>query len=184
MAKKEYKDEDGKIYTAKEKKPFYKKWRVWALVIVIIAAIYGSGSKDNKKEAEPSSETKVEESKSSEAKESVESKTSEAKEDKVPIEYQNALAKAKSYIKTGYFSKTGLYNQLTSEYGEKFPAEAAQYAMDNLDVDYNKEALEAAESYQKNMQMSNDAIYDQLTSEAGEGFTAEEAQYAIDNLEK
>ncbi len=38
-------------------------------------------------------------------------------------------------------SKEGLYDQLTSEYGEKFSDEAAQYAMDNLEVDWNKNAL-------------------------------------------
>lgn len=30
-------------------------------------------------------------------------------------------------------SKKGIYDQLTSEYGEAFPADAAQYAVDNLD---------------------------------------------------
>ena len=30
-------------------------------------------------------------------------------------------------------SKDSIYDQLTSEYGEKFTAEEAQYAIDNLD---------------------------------------------------
>ena len=30
-------------------------------------------------------------------------------------------------------SKDAIYDQLTSEYGEKFTAEEAQYAIDNLD---------------------------------------------------
>ena len=30
-------------------------------------------------------------------------------------------------------SKAGVYDQLTSEYGEKFTAEEAQYAIDNLE---------------------------------------------------
>ncbi|MFR4992386.1 MAG: Ltp family lipoprotein [Turicibacter sp.] len=76
-----------------------------------------------------------------------------------------------------------LYDQLTSEYGEKFSAEAAQYAIDNLDVDYKANALEKAKDYQEMMAMSPSAIYDQLISEYGEKFTAEEAQHAIDNLE-
>lgn len=79
-------------------------------------------------------------------------------------------------------SKAGIYDQLTSEYGEKFSPEAAQYAMDNLEVDWNKNALEKARSYQDSMAMSPDAIYEQLTSEYGEQFTPEEAQYAVDNL--
>ena len=79
-------------------------------------------------------------------------------------------------------SKTGIYDQLTSEYGEKFTVEAAQYAIDNITVDWRENALKKAKLYQETMSMSPAAIYDQLTSEYGEKFTAEEAQYAIDNL--
>ncbi len=32
-----------------------------------------------------------------------------------------------------HMSKQRIYDQLTSEYGEKFDAEATQYAIDNLD---------------------------------------------------
>ncbi len=31
-----------------------------------------------------------------------------------------------------HMSKAGIYDQLTSEYGEGFEADAAQYAIDNL----------------------------------------------------
>ncbi|MCH4205163.1 MAG: Ltp family lipoprotein [Solobacterium sp.] len=79
-------------------------------------------------------------------------------------------------------SKSRLYSQLTSQYGEGFTAEAAQYAVDNVKADWNENALEKAKSYQKNQSMSASRIYEQLTSEYGEGFTAEEAQYAVDNL--
>jgi len=101
---------------------------------------------------------------------------------KPSMEYQNALKKAESYSKLMHMSKQKIYDQLTSEYGEKFPADAAQYAIDNLNVDYKANALEKADSYSKTMHMSKQKIYDQLTSEYGEKFTAEEAQYAIDNL--
>ena len=80
-------------------------------------------------------------------------------------------------------SKQGIYDQLISEYGEKFPEDAAQYAIGNLNVDYKANALEKAKSYQETLNMSKQAIYDQLISEYGEKFTPEEAQYAIDNLE-
>ena len=39
-------------------------------------------------------------------------------------------------------SKQGIYDRLTSDAGEKFPEDAAQYAIDNLKVDYKKNALE------------------------------------------
>ena len=82
-----------------------------------------------------------------------------------------------------HMSKAGIYEQLTSEYGEKFTKEAAQYAIDNLKADYKKNALETAKNYQESMAMSPSAIHDQLTSEHGEKFTKEEADYAIANLD-
>ena len=81
-----------------------------------------------------------------------------------------------------HMSKTGIYDQLTSEYGEGFPADAAQYAIDYVNADWYKNALEKAKVYQDSMAMSKNAIYDQLTSEYGEQFTESQAQYAIDNL--
>ena len=84
-------------------------------------------------------------------------------DEKVPTEYKNALRKAEIYANRMHMSKAGIYDQLTSEYGEKFSPEAAQYAMDNLEVDWNKNALEKARSYQDSMAMSPDAIYEQLT---------------------
>lgn len=100
-----------------------------------------------------------------------------------PSEYLSALEKAKSYNEFSHMSKQGLYDQLTSEYGEKFSAEAAQYAIDNLDADYMENALLKAESYLEMSGFSKQGLYDQLTSEYGEQFTAEEAQYAVDNVE-
>lgn len=101
----------------------------------------------------------------------------------IPTEYKSALKKGESYSKTMYMSKQGVYNQLTSEYGEKFSAEAAQYAVDNMTADWNYNALQKAKSYQKTMSMSPEKIREQLVSEYGEKFTQEEADYAIANLE-
>ena len=110
-------------------------------------------------------------------------KTSEAKSD-VPREYRMALRAAESYLNTMPFSKKGLYDQLTSEYGNKFPAEAARYAVENVKTDWNKNALEAAKHYLKVMPMSNAELHDQLTSQAGDQYTKEQADYAISHLPK
>ncbi len=107
----------------------------------------------------------------------------EEKVEEVPKEYKSALRKKKVYSDTMSMSKEGLYDQLTSEYGEKFSDEAAQYALDNLEADWNKNALKKAKTYSDTMSMSKAGLYDQLTSEYGEKFTAEEAQYALDNLD-
>ncbi|MFC0727666.1 Ltp family lipoprotein [Enterococcus faecalis] len=109
-------------------------------------------------------------------------KTENNSKDNIPQEHKSALNKAKTYSDTMHMSKAGIYDQLTSEYGEKFSAEAAQYAIDNLNADYNVNALAKAKSYQKDMSMSPEAIRDQLTSEYGEKFTPEEAEYAIQHL--
>lgn len=95
----------------------------------------------------------------------------------------NALEKAKSYAKNLHMSKKGIYDQLTSSYGEDFSEEAAQYAIDHLSVDYKANALEKAKSYRDNLHMSKNSIYSQLISSYGEDFTKEEAQYAIDHLD-
>lgn len=103
-------------------------------------------------------------------------------EKSVPTEYVSALVKAEMYSNTMHMSKKGLYGQLTSEYGEKFSAEAAQYAIDNVNADFKANALKKAEMYQETMHMSPSSIRDQLVSDAGEKFTKEEAKYALENL--
>lgn len=98
-------------------------------------------------------------------------------------EYKNALIKAKSYAEVMNMSKQAIYDQLISSYGEGFEKDAAQYAIDNLEYDWNRNALIKAKSYRDMMNMSKSAIYDQLISSYGEKFTKEEAQYAIDHLD-
>ena len=100
----------------------------------------------------------------------------------MPTEYISALKKAETYSDMMHMSKQGIYDQLVSEYGEQFSPEAAQYAIDNLQADYNANALEKAKVYQDDMHMSPEAIRDQLVSEYGEKFTQEEADYAVANL--
>lgn len=103
-------------------------------------------------------------------------------ESDVPVEFASAFKKAEIYSDTMHMSKEGIYDQLISEYGEKFSAEAAQYAIDNINADWNNNALEKAKIYQNDMAMSPSAIEDQLKSEHGEKFTAEEASYAVGHL--
>ena len=95
----------------------------------------------------------------------------------------NALKTAESYNSSMHMSKARLFNQLTSDYGEGFSKEAAQYAIDNIDADWNENALETAKSYRETMHMSKKRLYQQLTSKYGEEFTAKQAQYAIDHLD-
>ena len=173
---------------AKNSKPIYKRWWFWVIAVIFLFSIV-PGKSSNQTAVQKTSTTSVTSASDTQAvntepKAAAESKEeTQPKNDGVPTEYKNALKKAKIYSDTMHMSKRGIYDQLVSEYGEKFPEDAAQYAVDNLDADWNANALAKAKEYQKLMAMSVSAIYDQLTSDYGEKFTAEEAQYAIDNLE-
>lgn len=163
----------------KNKKPIFKKWWFWLIMLILFAAMIPAGKDaDNKT---PASATASQDT-SDTTNNTTDTKGSPAKE-KIPSAYKSALNKAKTYSDTMHMSKAALYDQLTSEYGEKFSQEAAQYAIDNLVADWNVNALEKAKTYQKSMNMSPSAIHDQLTSAYGEKFTEEEADYAIENLE-
>ncbi|MDT2817719.1 DUF4352 domain-containing protein [Vagococcus lutrae] len=45
MVKKQVTHEDGKTYVMKEKKPFYKKWWFWLIVIIVFAVAFIPGEK-------------------------------------------------------------------------------------------------------------------------------------------
>lgn len=111
-------------------------------------------------------------------------KSSESTSKKTPREYISALIKGQGYADRMYMSKKAIYDQLTSDYGEKFSPEAATYAINNIKANWNKNALQKAKDYQEEQNMSPDAIYDQLTSDSGEQFTPEEANYAVQHLDK
>ncbi|EOU1489452.1 Ltp family lipoprotein [Clostridium perfringens] len=180
---------------AKNKKAIYKRpWFIILAIIIILGAVGGS-SHDKSKVANNETISEVDQNQDKEisnnqgGKKEVLVKANEEKLEKkeekveeVPKEYKSALRKAKVYSDTMSMSKEGLYDQLTSEYGEKFSAEAAQYAVDNLNANWKENALKKAKVYQETMAMSPSAIYDQLVSEYGEKFTEEEAKYAVDNL--
>lgn len=71
-------------------------------------------------------------------------KTSTTPKPKVSSEDKAALASAEDYANEQNMSKAALYDQLVSKAGENFPQEAAQYAIDHVKADWNKNALESA----------------------------------------
>lgn len=173
MAKK-IKDENGNTYV--QKKPFYKRVWFWVLAIILIIVIGSAIGGGSSFSDSSSTSSKTEQSSSKSSSTSSKPKTSATN--------LAALASAKTYADTMHMSKQGIYDQLTSDAGDKFKPEAAQYAVDHLKADYNKNALEAAKSYQKDQNMSPEAIRDQLTSQDGDKFTDEQADYAVQNLPK
>ena len=171
----------------KPKKLFYKRWWFGFLVVMAIGTI-GVGIENSRNPSEdtlpPPTEIRQEESiEPPESTESISPDIPEKEEPttpEIPKEHEAAIKKAQSYGRIFHMSKKGIYNQLTSEV-EGFTPEAAQYAVDNLDMDYMENAYQKAKSYFEKMNMSKGGIYNQLTSSV-EGFTPEEAQYAGDKL--
>lgn len=133
-----------------------------------------------------SEKRKIEESKNKKIVKEVSkaAKSSESSSKKIPREYVSALIKGQEYADRMYMSKKAIYDQLTSDSGEKFSSDAANYAIANIKANWNKNALQKAKDYQEEQNMSPDAIYDQLTSDSGEQFTPDEANYAIQHLNK
>lgn len=125
----------------KIKKPFYKNG--WFIAIAIFLAIGiisgagGAGSDDTTTTDNGTTGTEQVSSENQTTEEVTEETTEEPVKDTVkediPTEFKSALKKAETYSKMMNMSKAGLYDQLTSEYGEKFTAEEAQYAIDNLE---------------------------------------------------
>lgn len=163
---KQIKGEDGKVYV--EKKPFYKRVWFWILVVLVIfigSAVVSGGNDSSSSSSSSSSD-----------------KSSSSSSSHVSATKVAALKSAQTYSDTMHMSKQGIYDQLTSDAGDKFDDASAQYAVDHVKADWNKNALKAAESYQKDQNMSPEAIRDQLTSDAGDKFTQDQADYAVSHL--
>ena len=108
---------------AKNKKPIYKRvWFIAIVLLVIIGVVKSMGNDDSATVNSDSTGKEVTQNQS----------TKEKEEDNVPTEHKNALKKAQSYQKTMSMSPSAIYDQLISQHGEKFTAEEAQYAIDNL----------------------------------------------------
>lgn len=86
-----------------------------------------------------------------------------------------ALEKARHYLKSMVFSRTGLIGQL--EY-EGVSTEDATYAVDQCGADWNAQAAKRAKSYLDDIAFSYTGLIDQLEYE---GFTHGQATYGADN---
>lgn len=155
------------------------------LVIVVTLVVLGSctaavfNHTDSTPKTETSSASDKPKTDSDKSKEQLHKEAGEPSE-KVSKEFANAQGSAQSYSDMMYMSKEAIKTQLTDF--DKYPEDAAEYAVNHVEADWTKNALESAKSYQENMNMSNDAIQDQLVN--FDKFTPEQAQYAVENLDK
>ncbi|MEV1131189.1 Ltp family lipoprotein [Agromyces sp. NPDC049794] len=98
---------------------------------------------------------------------------------KLTLAQENALQQAQQYLSLMPFSRQGLIDQMSSQYGSGYPVDVATWAVDYLNPDWNSEAAEAAKSYLEVMAFSRDGLYEQLTSEYGSQFTPEQANAGL-----
>ena len=93
---------------------------------------------------------------------------------------RNAVRSARSYLEMTGFSRAGLIEQLSSEYGEQYSVEDATIAVDSLDVDWNENAARSAAQYLEMSGFSCAGLIEQLSSSAGDKYTEEQARYGAE----
>lgn len=167
---------------AKIKKPLFKKWWFWTIIIVLVAAI-GSGSQgDSPSHAETSlppspSSPSVDEVFTSDTPTPIESEPTLSQNQDNSTEtigQRNALNAAKKYLNVMAFSYEGLIHQLEFE---KYTTEQATYGADSCGADWNEQAARSAKNYLNLMSFSHDSLITQLEFE---GFTHEQAVYGAE----
>lgn len=95
---------------------------------------------------------------------------------------EQAVGAAESYLRVSAFSRSGLIQQLSSEYGEGFSKADAAYAVDHVTVDWNEQAAKSARSYLKVSNFSRAGLIKQLESSYGEGFTHSQALFGVKSV--
>ena len=116
------------------RKPFYKKWWFWLIVVLVVLAAASAGAAGQDQEKPVSGQGEASSiSESGEGSPAVDSASDDlgdtvpdeasgddaSVDQSIPTEYKSALKKAQIYSDTMHMSKAGLYDQLTSEYGEQ-----------------------------------------------------------------
>ena len=89
----------------------------------------------------------------------------------------NAIRSAQNYLDFTHFSRQGLIDQLSSEFGDQFSLADATFAVSSLTVDWNEQAAGKAQDYLDFSAFSCQGLIDQMSSEFGDKFTQQEARY-------
>nr|WP_300185932.1 Ltp family lipoprotein [uncultured Agathobaculum sp.] len=169
---------------AKAKKPFYKRWWVWAIVIVLVIGMFAPSddteTKDNDQQTAEQTQSATTEPTDTEPEDAQQTEQTaapveepEEPADTMTMGQKNALGAAENYLSFMAFSRSGLIGQL--EY-DGYTTEEATYAADNCGADWNEQAAKSAESYLEMMSFSRQELIDQLVYD---GFTQEQAEYGV-----
>lgn len=90
---------------------------------------------------------------------------------------KNAVRSATQYLSIQGFSRNGLIDQLSSEYGDGYSVADATVAVDSLKRDWNKEAVKSAKQYLSIQGFSCNGLIEQLSSDYGDKYTRSQATY-------
>lgn len=90
---------------------------------------------------------------------------------------KNAIRAAKQYLNFKGFSRDGLIDQLSSQFGNGFDVADATVAVDSLNIDWNEQAAKSAKAYLDLMGFSCSGLIQQLSSSAADKFTESQAIY-------
>ena len=167
----------------KNPKPIYK--RVWFIILCIIVLFgiigaFAGGGEDNA-DVDVNDNTEVETT----IVEDNETKAVDPTAD-MTMAQANAYKAGLNYLNMMAFSREGLIDQLSSEYGDGYDREDAEVAVNAFEegglVDWDEEAKEAAQNYLDTMPFSKDELVQQLESEYGDNFTHEQAVKAVEEV--
>jgi len=164
------------------KKPIYKrKWFIALCIIVglgIIGGFMGGGG----------DETTVADKSTTEVEATVEETEAADPTEGLTTAQKNAYESGLSYLEYMGFSKKGLIDQLSSEYGDGYEKADAEAAVERIEknglVDWVEEAKESAQNYLDTMSFSKDGLIEQLESPYGDNFTHEQAVEAVEAVYK
>jgi Host cell surface-exposed lipoprotein len=100
------------------------------------------------------------------------------------VAQEQAVDAAEAYLSEGQgFSREGLLGQLTSSAANGFEQADAEFAINDLNPNWDAQAVDAASGYLSEGQgFSQQGLVQQLTSSAGSGFTEAQAEYAISSV--
>ena len=80
------------------------------------------------------------------------------------------------------FSEESLMQQLTSSAGDGFTQADAEFAIKNLNPNWDAQAVDSAKGYMQMGGFSASSLTQQLTSDAGDGFTQAQAEYGVSKV--
>jgi hypothetical protein len=159
------------------------KLPIWVWIIIVIStviAISASGNTESETSSDANTSETSGERQSDTTIQEVE-ETSPPSKPELTTSQENAVKEAQSYLNSMAFSRQGLIDQLTSEYGSQFSLTDAEFAVayieKNPGVNWNSQAEKSAKEYLASQSFSCNGLIDQLSSDYGSKFTQAQATY-------